>query len=414
MKYPAFFRNLLCRTSDELNDLNGWSARRDDDIRTKTFKRFHSQRQPFRDLERVVYGNTFNQGLGPVQPNDAARMLKIGRTKGIWPVRRIFHLFSNARRLERKFKKNLRDDDHVGICYVPGGKSFYKHFVRQSTGHSIQAVRRLGKVEYASIVAELKSCTNEEDITRAIKHCEVLKSFSSYEAVRVEALDILKKLEGVCRPEFSRFPTKYPNITVRKYIPGSSLAYYRIPNITCKYMYGRRSDRGQVVIQVENINRVNMTELTLLMAHEVFPGHFYQMYCYKTPHFHFATWFSEGWGLYVEKFVDAFGPAYKVMRLSQRLLRAARCIIDTAIHEKGISFAKAKRTYGKLLPHLSKKMVESDVLRYIAIPGQACSYLSGAVLFEKFARKARNLKDFHFRILKRGSGPKEYVFGKKS
>lgn len=410
MKYPAFFRSILCKTSKELNDLD-WSPKRSDDLRTKTFKRYHCQRKPFRDLERVVYGNTFNQGLGPLEPRDALRMIKTGRRKQIWPVRRIFKLFANAKRLERKFGRHLRGDDKVGICHVPGGSAYYKHFIRQTTGHTIRAVRNLGKTEYASIVAELKACTNEEDLARAIKHCEVLKSFSSYEDVRKEAIHILKKLEDVCRPEFTKMPKKYPRIIVRKYIPGSSLAYYRIPNISCKYMYGRTSDRGQVVIQVENLHRVNLAELTLLMAHEVFPGHFYQMYCYRTPHFVFATWFNEGWGLYVERFVDAFGPAYKVMRLSQRLLRAARCIVDTAIHDKGISFSKAKKMYAKLLPHLSSQMVESDILRYIAVPGQACSYLPGAVKFEKFARRARSMKAFHDRILHRGAGPEKYVFG---
>jgi uncharacterized protein (DUF885 family) len=98
------------------------------------------------------------------------------------------------------------------------------------------------------------------------------------------------------------------------------------------------------------------------------------------------------------------------MRLSQRLLRAARCIVDTAIHERGISFSKAKKMYAKLLPHLSKQMVESDILRYIAVPGQACSYLSGAVRFEKFARRAKSLQDFHTGILTRGAGPIDYVF----
>jgi uncharacterized protein (DUF885 family) len=409
MKYSAFFRSLLCKTPKELNDLD-WSPKRSDDIRTKTFKRFHNQRRPFRDLERVVYGNTFNQGLGPVSPQQAARMLKIGRTKNIWPVRRIWNLFANARRFKRKFDQHLRDDAHVGLCYVPGGKTYYNHFIRQSTGRSIAAVRKLGKKEYAKIAAELKACTGESDLARAIEHCKIVKSFTSYEAVRKEALAILKKLEDVCRPEFKVMPKKYPSITVRKYIPGSSLAYYRIPSITCKFMYGRPSDRGQVVIQVEDLRRINLAELTLLMAHEVFPGHFYQMYCYRTPHFHFATWYNEGWGLYVEKFVDVFGPAYKVMRLSQRLLRAARCIIDTAIHERGVSFSKAKKMYSKLLPHLSKQMVESDILRYIAVPGQACSYLSGAVRFEKFARRARSLKDFHTGVLERGAGPIEYVF----
>lgn len=413
MKYPAFFRKLLCKTPNQLLEFD-WRPKRSDDIRVKTFKRFHNQRRKYRDLERVVYSNTFNHDLGPIPARAAARVLKTGRKKGIWPVRRVWNLFANAKKYEPKMGKNLRDDKHVGVCYVPGGKTYYDRVIRQSTGYSISSVRKLGKIEYAKIAAELKACTQESDLKSAIRHCEVIKSFSSYGAVCKEAKQILQRLLEVCKPEFKHLPERFPPITVRKYIPGSSLAYYRIPNVTCKFLYGHKRDRGEVVIQVENLRRVNMAELTLLMAHEVFPGHYYQIYCYPTPHFYFATWYNEGWGLYVEKFVDTFGPAYKVMRLSQRLLRAARCIVDTAIHEKGISFSKAKKMYSKLLPHLSKQMVESDVLRYISIPAQACSYLCGAVRFEKFARRSRNLLEFHTGVLERGAGPMEYVFPKKS
>jgi uncharacterized protein (DUF885 family) len=157
-----------------------------------------------------------------------------------------------------------------------------------------------------------------------------------------------------------------------------------------------------------------------IAVHEAYPGH----------HWHFAwlaaqsaagrarplrfvfgsTYFVEGWGLYTEDLLREQGffrtPEQELAQRDYRLFRAARIVVDTALHmgdmtvEEGVEFMATKSS-------LSPDTARAEVLRYCAWPTQASSYLTGAVeiarMRDRWLREARGpLREFHDRAA--GSG----------
>lgn len=121
--------------------------------------------------------------------------------------------------------------------------------------------------------------------------------------------------------------------------------------------------------------------------------------------------FAEGWGLYSEKLADEMGlfvdDYERLGMLDAQALRAARLVTDTGIHALGWTRdASIAALEASGQPH-TDSVIEID--RYIAIPGQACSYMIGMIEIEKARERAtaagRALKDFHDTVLGLGSLP---------
>ncbi|WP_272941732.1 DUF885 family protein [Saccharopolyspora spinosa] len=95
----------------------------------------------------------------------------------------------------------------------------------------------------------------------------------------------------------------------------------------------------------------------------------------------------------------------------QDLLRAARLLVDTGLHEFGWGRQQA---LDYLLVHttLSRLEAASEIDRSISIPGQALSYLVGRLEIERIRRTARDrlgaafdIRRFHDVILSHGALP---------
>jgi uncharacterized protein (DUF885 family) len=91
-------------------------------------------------------------------------------------------------------------------------------------------------------------------------------------------------------------------------------------------------------------------------------------------------------------------------------MRAARLVTDTGIHALGWSRDQAIDSMEAIgTPHVDS-VIEID--RYIAIPGQALSYMIGMIEIERARRAASeregaafSLPDFHDRLLALGQLP---------
>jgi uncharacterized protein (DUF885 family) len=91
-------------------------------------------------------------------------------------------------------------------------------------------------------------------------------------------------------------------------------------------------------------------------------------------------------------------------------LRAGRLVTDTGIHALGWSREQAVATLEDIgVPHV-EAVIEID--RYIAIPGQALSYMTGMIEIERARSNAEardgavfDLRDFHDRVLELGQLP---------
>jgi uncharacterized protein (DUF885 family) len=401
--YYQFFKDTLCerKISPKLA--------RSSDRRTREFVQTYLRRRAFKAHDAVCFMNTFARGEGMITKEDVELLQECAKRYSIYPQRSVMRTFRNWDKVKHKIK--TRSDSEFGISYVPRGSAFYNMLIRQTIGMSVSRVRALGQKEYETALSQLLRITKQKTLEDAANACKKYESFDSYKDVERLIQTILTKLVDLCKHSFGRIPDAddFPPIRVQKLKPGSSVAYYELPEATCEFPLGAPGDKGRVVVQIEDLQRVDVAEITLLIAHEVFPGHFYQIIMYPTPPFVYANWYVEGWALYTERVCDALGTVYVAARLLMRILRAARCIIDPMIHADGITFAEAKEKFAELVPHLSPQMQTAELIRYAAMPAQACGYLPGAVYIEKWSKKFHNLKHFHHVLLSGGAGSVEYV-----
>jgi uncharacterized protein (DUF885 family) len=92
--------------------------------------------------------------------------------------------------------------------------------------------------------------------------------------------------------------------------------------------------------------------------------------------------------------------------------RAARCVVDTGIHALGWDRERAVQQIQAT--GSSRVDSEIEVDRYVATPGQACTYKLGQLEILRWRREAEtrqgrafSIKDFHDRLLALGSLPLE-------
>jgi len=156
-----------------------------------------------------------------------------------------------------------------------------------------------------------------------------------------------------------------------------------------------------------------------ITAHEAYPGHHWHLahlaanqprplrYVFS------STYFTEGWGLYVEEMMKEQGfftdPYWELCQVAMRLFRAARIVVDTSLHLGEMSIDEACRFMVERAA-LSEGTARAEVLRYCAWPTQAASYLTGAIEIQRMRdewlhRAIGSLKDFHDTVAGTGRLP---------
>jgi uncharacterized protein (DUF885 family) len=155
-------------------------------------------------------------------------------------------------------------------------------------------------------------------------------------------------------------------------------------------------------------------------VHEAYPGHHWHLsWMAGTPRtvrkLFRTSYFAEGWALYGEKMMREQGyfatPEQELAHLQARIFRAARIVVDTALHGAGadMSVEAAERfmsTNGTLTPGIAA----AEVNRYCAWPTQAPSYLTGALEIERMRAEyldagLGDLRSFHDRLAGSGALP---------
>ena len=159
-----------------------------------------------------------------------------------------------------------------------------------------------------------------------------------------------------------------------------------------------------------------------LMCHEGVPGHVMQgdiqVGQSGGPKFRQSTRyvaFGEGWGLYAEALCKEMGAFPELsddfMRLDAELFRAARLVVDTGLHAKGWTEQQAI-DYLVGTGRAAPAQGQSEVRRYITLPGQATGYKIGMLKIVELRRKAErelgpkfDIRGFHDLLIGSGSLP---------
>jgi uncharacterized protein (DUF885 family) len=155
-----------------------------------------------------------------------------------------------------------------------------------------------------------------------------------------------------------------------------------------------------------------------ITAHEAYPGHHWHLTWMqgnerKLRKMVTTPYFSEGWGLYAERVMYEHGffenDAEVIGHLDARIFRAARIIVDTALHSGEMSADEAVK-FMTANTALSEATAVAEVNRYCAWPTQAASYLTGCLEIERirsqFLDAGRgDLREFHDRLAGAGALP---------
>ena len=180
---------------------------------------------------------------------------------------------------------------------------------------------------------------------------------------------------------------------------------------------------GAFILNLAGHGGLNKIDLATLVYHEAEPGHHLQisraLERADAPVLRRLIGFnafSEGWALYAEQLADEMGvydgdPIARIGYLRWQIWRAARLVVDTGMHAKHWNKAQAIAYLADTTGD-SADVIEIEIERYAAMPGQACGYELGRQEIVRLRDKARaalgarfDIRDFHEAILAEGDLP---------
>ncbi|MGH4007241.1 MAG: DUF885 domain-containing protein, partial [Pseudonocardiaceae bacterium] len=154
----------------------------------------------------------------------------------------------------------------------------------------------------------------------------------------------------------------------------------------------------------ERLRTNSRAQLPTISVHETYPGHHWQLSwsADRSPAVravHRSSYFAEGWALYAEGMMRQQGyftdPAHELAHLEARIFRAARIVVDTALHCQDMDPAQAEE-FMTTRASLSPGTAKAEIDRYCAWPTQAPSYLTGCLEIEDMrAQWTGDLRGFH-------------------
>ena len=303
-----------------------------------------------------------------------------------------------------------------GVWKFPDGLAYYDYLLRHYTTTSLSAdeVHQLGMAELERIQAEMRARFEAlgypagESLPALYSRLERDGGMRSGPEIVAGYEDIISQAEANVAVAFDLQPVV--GVIV---VGGPTGGYYIGPALD-----GSRPG----MFYASNTGTVPWYRMPTLAYHEAVPGHHTQIAIaqqLELPIVRRASEFTayvEGWALYAERLAWELGfyqddPYGDLGRLQMEAFRAARLVGDTGLHAKGWSFDQA---VDFMLQNTGQSvgMVQSEVSRYLCVPGQATSYYIGYLKILELRQQmmdaqgdAFDLRAFHNLILGGGSMP---------
>ena len=325
----------------------------------------------------------------------------------------------------------------AGVWRLPDGGAYYQAALDQAITATFtpDRVHELGLEQVKALLAELDPVLKTYGLTQGTvgeRLAALNKDPANLYANTDEAkAQLVHDLNGLITGISAKLPLAFADLPkaaleirrVPNYIEGGApLGYYEAAPLD-------NSRPGIYYINLKNTADWPRFQLPTLTYHEGVPGHHFQISLAREvgdlPVYrrtaHFAA-YTEGWALYAEQLADELGvyekdPLGRIGYGQSLLFRAVRLVVDTGIHAKRWSREQAIR-YMVDNTGRAATAAASEVDRYCAWPGQACSYKMGhSVLLQirqnavqKLGRKF-DLKGFHTAVLQEGAVPLSTLAG---
>jgi len=314
-----------------------------------------------------------------------------------------------------------RTDEHSGIMWIEGGEEAYLRALRKYTGHkdiTVEEVHNVGLSEIDRLKREFfeigknvfPGVSTPEEVLQKMQ-TEPSMRYESKEQMLQLAVDTIERAYKPLGEWFTVFPKSPCKVLP---VPAESEqhappAYYYPP-----LPDGSRD--GTYFLNTYKAETKSIFEAESVAFHEAIPGHHLDrtiaVELQDVPDFQkyvASTAFVEGWGLYSEQLANEMGlysnDVQQLGRLGNDAWRACRLVLDTGMHGMGWSRDKAIKFFKENSP-IEAINAEIETDRYIAWPGQACSYKMGQLKIEELRRKAENqlgdkfdIRYFHDEVL---------------
>jgi uncharacterized protein (DUF885 family) len=320
----------------------------------------------------------------------------------------------------------------LAVTTLPDGQAYYAFLVRHftTTDETPQQVHEIGLAKVKEIHARMeqviKSTGFKGDFAAFLKYLRTDPKFyyknpdDLLEAYQAQA----KMIDPLLVKEFGHLPRVPWGVSV---IPAD-----QAKNTYPAYSMQPSADGKRAAFMAVNLYKPETRpkyEIPVLTCHEGRPGHAMQiplaMEMTDLPQFRRNGYFNvygEGWALYSETLCDEMGvyndpktgkpdPYKEFGMLSYQMWRAVRLVVDTGIHQYGMSREQAVKMFQDNTA-LTDQNIGTEVDRYIAWPGQALSYMTGEIEIQRLRKQAEDklgakfdIRGFHDVILENGTVP---------
>ena len=330
---------------------------------------------------------------------------------------------------EQEQANALVNPSGVGTTH-DNGADYYAYQLKQNTTTSMTAdeIHQLGLDEVARLRGEMEAIKDkvgfEGDLAAFFRFINTDPQFkypdtdAGRQAYIDDATAAIDNIKQVLPQYFGILPKA--DLVVRRVEsfreqPGAAQHYY--PGTA------DGSRPGIYYAHLSDMNAMPKTEMEVIAYHEGLPGHHMQISIAQElqdiPVFrtrYNATAYAEGWGLYSEWLAKEMPGTYEdpysdYGRLMSEMWRAIRLVVDTGMHAKGWTQQQAL-DYFSQNGSIPQAAMESEIQRYLIMPGQATAYKVGMIKIQDLRKKAEaelgdrfDIKGFHDTVLGGGSMP---------
>ena len=316
----------------------------------------------------------------------------------------------------------------VGVSELPQGAACYRGLMRDNTTVDLSAdeVHQLGLTMMAGIQAEMLKIgprvmpkepaagKSIESLVTRLRNDPAFRFRNADEILKASAAALARARAAIPK-YFGRLPKA--DVVIQPFEP------FEAPSMPPAMYRQSTLDGSRPGLYMVNLYRPDQqlrSELETIAFHEAIPGHHLQIaLAYERPAAHpitqifGATAFIEGWGLYAERLADEMGlytsDLDRLGMLSAQAWRAARLVVDTGMHAKGWTRDQAV-DYMRRNTAIAENTIQTEVDRYIIMPGQALAYMIGYREITSLRAKATaalgsrfDIRAFHDAVLGRGA-----------
>ncbi len=285
-----------------------------------------------------------------------------------------------------------RPDEQAGLCWIPGGYDLYRTLIRLHTGldldpdelhqRGLHEVTEVLPDQYREAAEEAWGITDLRAIFDRLLGDPDLR-YRDGQEILDHAQQCLDDATAAMDDWFGILPVAPCQLTpVPDFLAADAPAAYYTPPAP------DGSRPGEYHVNLHNPTERGRAETASIAFHEAIPGHHLQLAIAAErpdlPAFRRLSWghtaFVEGWALYTERLADEMGlyrsPIDRLGMLASDSWRACRLVVDTGLHAMGWSRQRAIDFMVEHAP-VSRDEIETEVDRYIGMPGQALAYKVG-------------------------------------